>query len=312
MNRWSRLLLAVVASCSIGFPAQAARVGVLSNNFAAATAADLAARIPGHTFTAVDVSGAIPTVDQLLEAFDVILLFEDSPTSNLFASAPQIGFVVGTFALTHRAVVIGSFYDQDRSDNRAYIPHGWGLLESLDPNTTDGVGTPYVGRTLDPASIVAHPLTAGVTALFASAGTGFAGGNEAKPGSVVVANWSQPNVKGTKDPAIAYRVTGYGCVIHIGIAPDYGAYGAYGSVYGGDFYRVWQNAFDYGAAKCPPVIIPGDPGQIIKGWPSRAALDAWRVAFPFAIILDANFIQSGFGPALLLAAQPDGSIQLVD
>ena len=42
--------------------AQAARVGVLSNNYAAATAADFTAKIAGHTFTGVDTSAAIPTL----------------------------------------------------------------------------------------------------------------------------------------------------------------------------------------------------------------------------------------------------------
>ena len=67
--------------------------------------------------------------------------------------------------------------------------------------------------------MVAHPLTAGVTALAAT--TGFAGGNQAKPGTTVVATWTQPNARGLPDPAIAYRITGAACVIQIGIAPDY-------------------------------------------------------------------------------------------
>jgi hypothetical protein len=308
MIRWSRLLLAVVASCSLTLPAHAARVGVMSNNFAAATAEDFTARVPGHTFTAIDVSGRIPTLEELLDAFDVILLFEDSPTTDLFPNSPKVGFVVANFALNHRAVVIGNFYDQDRSDNRAFTPHGWGTLETLDPSTTDGVGTPYAARTLDAASIVAHPLTAGVASLFTSSNSGFAGGNEEKPGSKVVAYWSERNARGTRDPAIAYRVTGRACVIQIGIAPNYSAYGAYGLAFGGDYYRAWQNAFDFGAANCATPIVAGDPAQIAKGWANRAELDAWRTGFRFAIVLDGVAIHSGFGPALRLVTAADGGI----
>ncbi len=155
-----------------------------------------------------------------------------------------------------------------------------------------------------------HPLTAGVLSLFAAPGTGFAGGNEAKPDSIVVANWIQANARGARDPAIAYRITENACVIHIGIAPNYASYGNYGAAFGGDYYRVWQNAFDFGASKCALPIVPGDPEQIAKGWADRAELDAWRVAFPFSIILDTEFIQSGFGPALPLVTAPDGRIEL--
>ena len=308
MIRCLRLLAAVVASTTFVASAQAARVGVVSNNYATATTYDFAARMPGHVFTPVDVSGTVPTVEALLASFDVILLFEDSPTSNLFAGSTVVGDTVASFAAAGRPVVIGSFYDQDRSDNRAFVPHGWGTLETLDPNTTDGVGTSYAARTLDVATIVAHPLTAGVASLFASAGTGFAGGHEAKPGTTVVAWWAQPNARGTPDPAIAFRVTGPACVIQIGMAPDYASYGTLNAAYGGDFYRVWQNAFDFASAKCRGPIVPGDPGQIAIGWANRAELDAWRVAFPFAIILDDVFIQSGYGPALQLERRWDGTI----
>jgi hypothetical protein len=88
-----------------------------------------------------------------------------------------------------------------------------------------------------------------VTAL--GAVSGFAGGNQAKAGTTVLANWTEPNARGLPDPAIAYRVTGAACVIQIGIAPDYAV--GVGSGYGnftGDFYKVWSNAFDFAAASC--------------------------------------------------------------
>ena len=282
----------------------AARVGVLSNNRAAETAADFNARVAGHTFTAVNVSAEVPALATLIASFDVLLLFEDST----FANATPVGNVVAAYANTGHAVVLGTFYDQDRSDGPpALTPNGWGALEGIDPNTTDGVGTSYAPRTLDPASIVAHPLTAGVTALFSGK---WAGGNQAKSGTIVVANWLQKNARGGADPAIAYRVSGAACVIHIAIAPDYPTIGVAGTDFGGDFYRVWRDAFDFGAATCQMAahVIPGDLGQIATGWANRAELDAWRAGFSFALVLDGVFLQGGFGPPLHLTTRPDGRI----
>ena len=51
-------------------------------------------------------------------------------------------------------------------------------------------------------------------------------------------------------PAIAYRITDGACVIHIAIAPQYPVIGTTNTEFGGDFYRVWENAFDFGAANC--------------------------------------------------------------
>lgn len=240
-----------------GMPAaQAARIGVLSNNYAAATAADFAARISGHTFTGIDVSTTVPTLTSLTGSFDVVLLFEDG----VFANAPLVGNVVAAFAATGRPVVLGTFYDQDRSDvsnpTLASPPHGWGALESIDPNTTDGIGVrtdaagvPNLPRTLNTATLVAHPLTTGVLALTAT--TGFGGGNQAKSGTTVLATWTEPNARGVADPLIAFRVSGAACVIQIGIAPDYavGAGAGYGG-FTGNFYPVWKNAFDFGATNC--------------------------------------------------------------
>ncbi len=239
-------------------PAQAARIGVLSNKLATETAADFSAKVSGHTFTGVDLSLSVPTVASLTAAYDAILLFEDST----FANSPIVGANVAAFAQTGRAVILGTFYEQDRSDALvANSPHGWGALETLDPNTTDGVGTPSVPRSLDIATLMPHPLTAGLTALTSAR---FAGGNQAKPGTSVVARWAQPNARGQVDPAIAFRVTGAACVIHVAIAPHYSVIpGAAGEV-GGDFYRAWRNAFDFGAGGCVynGGTVPPDPNII--------------------------------------------------
>ena len=231
----------------------AARVGILSNKYATETAADFNARIPGHTFTGIDTGNSVPTLSSLTSGYDVLLVFEDSTYGN----APSVGNVVAAFAATGGAVVLGAFYEQDRTDAPAGVaPHGWGALELIDPNTTDGTGTPYAPRTLDTKSILNHPLTAGVTSITSAK---FAGGNSAKPGTIVVARWTQPNARGEPDPAIAFRVTKDACVIQFAMAPNYGVLGVAGNDYGGDFHRAWKNAFDFGAAKCTPTYAT-DPG----------------------------------------------------
>jgi hypothetical protein len=245
-----RLALAALvsfASLAVTLPASAARVGVLSNKNADFVANDFAAHLPAHTFTAVDVSGGPPDLASLLAAYDEILLFEDG----LFQEAPAVGDRVYQFAQSGRPVILATFYEQERSD-RAGIslptPHGWGLLESIDPNTTDTIGAATTPRTLDSASIVAHPLTVGVTALLAN--KGLAGGNQAKPGTLVLARWAQPNANNQPDPAIALRLFASACVMQVAIAPDYGLYGTFGIDFGGDYYQVWKNAFDYGSGNC--------------------------------------------------------------
>jgi len=259
MSLTLRLLAAVVVGCTLSLPVKAARIGVLSNRFAAETAADFGARTTRHVFTGIDVSSTVPPLATLLANYDVILLFEDTTFSN----SKNVGDRVAEFANAGRPVVLGTFYDQDRSDatGGTTTSHGWGALEAIDPNTTDGFGTAYAVRTLAPGSIVRHPLTSGVTSLSALRGNPgpYAGGNMAKPGTTVVAAWSQPNALGQIDPAIAYRKTGRACVIHIGIAPHYGVlptFGTFGTDFAGDFYRAWQNAFDYGGRGCRLSPIP--------------------------------------------------------
>jgi hypothetical protein len=311
MSSLLRVLAAFVVGALFATTADAARVAILANALAAQTAADYTVKIPGHTFTGIDISTTVPSLDVLLANFDVILLFEDT----VFPNSTAVGNRAAEFANAGRAVVLGTFYDQDRSDavGGTTVPHGWGALETIDPNTTDGVGTSYAVRTLAPASIVNHALTQGITSLAALRGAPgpYAGGNQAKPGTIVVASWQQPNARGQQDPAIAYRVTGAACVIHIGIAPQYGVvanFGTYGTDFSGDFYRAWENAFEFGAAHCVGGVIPGDFGQIAVGWASRSELDFWRTRFSFAIVLDGRFLQPGFGPALQLTTRPDGRI----
>ena len=259
LSRTCLRALAVLLTVALCAPAFAARVGILSNKYATETAADFNAKIPGHTFTGIDTSSTVPTLASLTSTYDVLLVFEDST----YANAPSVGNFVAAFAATGRPVVLGAFYEQDRTDAPSSVsPHGWGALEQLDPNTTDGVGTPYAPRTLDTSSLLRHPLTAGLTSLTSAK---FAGGNSAKPGTIVVARWSQPNARGEGDPAIAFRLTGNACVIQLAIAPNYAVIGVAGMDFDGDFHRAWQNAFDFGAKKCsPPYAFDpgGDPANV--------------------------------------------------
>lgn len=237
-----RALLAVVVLIAVALPVHAARVGVLSNRLSTETAADFANRIPSHTFKGVDTSVAAPGVQSLLDNYDVLLVFEDFT----FANAPSVGKAAAAFANTGRAVVLGTFYEQDRSDAPATNnPNGWGALEQLDPNTTDGRGTPYAPRSLDTATLVPHTLTRGLNSLTSAK---FAGGNQAKPGTTVVATWKEPNARGQPDPAIAFRISNKACVIHIAIAPNYPLIAS--ADYSGDFHRVWANAFDFAGRGC--------------------------------------------------------------
>jgi hypothetical protein len=245
MRRPSRVACSLVAVAALALASGsslAARIGVLSNKYAAETAADFNTRVGGHVFTAVDTAAAVPSVATLASQFDALLLFEDGTSTQ----APAVGTAVAAYARSGRAVVLGTFYDQDRSDGSPeFTPHGWGELERIDPNTTDGVGTSYATRTLGAAGN--HPLMSGVTALSANK---FAGGNQAKANSIVVAYWTQKNARGEPDPAVAYRITGRACVIHVAIAPNYPTIGVINTDFGGDFYRLWRNAFDFAAGGC--------------------------------------------------------------
>ncbi|MFO1316923.1 MAG: hypothetical protein U1F58_15105 [Burkholderiales bacterium] len=240
----ARVLIAVAAAVMASAPAYAARIGILTNKYAPQTAADFSTNVGGHTFTPIDTSVTIPTLASLTGAFDAILVFEDAT----FGNATAVGNVAAAYANSGRPVVLGAFYDQDRSDAPAVnSPHGWGALEQIDPNTTDGTGTPYTLRTLDTATLARHPLTAGLNSLTSAK---FAGGNQPKPGTTVVAWWKQPNALGKPDPAIAYRITGPACVIQVAIAPNYPSIPNASTDYSGDFHRAWKNAFDFAGAHC--------------------------------------------------------------
>ena len=131
MSSLVRVLGALVVGSLLATTADAARVGIFSNMLAVQTAANYSANVPGHTFTGVDVSAGAPPLDTMLANYDVVLLFEDM----VFVNSTAVGNRVAEFANAGRAVVLGTFYDQDRSDalSSTPTPHGWGALETIDP-----------------------------------------------------------------------------------------------------------------------------------------------------------------------------------
>jgi len=63
MSSLFRVLAAFVVGSLLATPSHAARIGVLSNALADKTAADYSAKIPGNTYTAVDVSANVPALE---------------------------------------------------------------------------------------------------------------------------------------------------------------------------------------------------------------------------------------------------------
>ena len=268
-------LLVTIVVMALAAPAWAARIGVVSNRYASETAANLATNIPDHTFTAVETAVAIPSLGSLTGSFDVLLLFEDLT----YANATGVGNAVAAFANTGRPVVIGAFYEQDRTDGPAVnLPHGWGALEQLDPNTSDGQGTPYAPRNLDTTTLIRHPLTTGLKSLFSAK---FAGGNQPKAGTTVVAWWQEPNARGERDPAIAVRVTGAACITHVALAPNYPSIGTLGTDFAGDFHRVWKNAFDFAAGGCKAWVNEAAGPDAVETIPT---LSQWGLALTILLV----------------------------
>lgn len=207
----------------------------VSNQYSNSCALDFTIKIPDVDFAWMDVESVTPTYADL-SAFDVVLLFEDE----MFDNAPNVGSAVYDFVRAGGNLVIGTFYEQDRSDTTGLTPFGWGPLETIDPFTSDGIGCEYSYDELNASSIVAHPITLGVGSLWC---TEFHGGVHAKADTIVVANWTGPNDLGEACPLAGYRVLEDNQrVVQISIYPNYYYYDPVGTEFGGDFYRLWDNA----------------------------------------------------------------------
>jgi hypothetical protein len=142
--------------------------------------------------------------------------------------------------------VYGIFYWQDRSDG-GYSTEGWGDLEAIDPFTANG--SEYNSSDLDPARTVAHPLTDGITAYHQNT---YRGGVTAKPGTTVVAWWTDGA------PLIGYTVGPLGQrQAAISAFPGYSDFYTVGD----EFWKLWENAVRWAAAGSTPAA-PAPSGQM--------------------------------------------------
>jgi hypothetical protein len=212
------------------------------DDYARTCALDFTLKIPDIDFAYINISASTPSFSDL-SAFNVVLLFE----AGIFANAPNVGSAVYDYVRAGGNLVLGTFYEQDRSDINStltgWTPNGWGPLETIDPFTSDGVGCAYSNDTLDVSSIVAHPITNGVQNLSCQS---YQGGVHAKPGTVVVANWTGLNYLGEACPLAGYRILEDNQrVVQISIYPGYEPFNFTGTEVVGDFYTLWANALKW-------------------------------------------------------------------
>ncbi len=200
--------------------------------------------MPNLTFDTMDVFSQTPTV-AFLSQYRLVLLYEDG----LFDNAPNVGDSVAAYVMAGGNLVIGTFYWQDRSDNQRFTNAGWGALEDIDP-FLGPYGSEYRQDSLDVASIVEHPMTQGLDSLWVHQ---FHGGVVAKPGTTVLARWSDacdlycdPD---ENTPLIGYRIEANDQrIVGVSVYPAYPYY----SGYRGDFYRLWANVLSWAMAGGQP------------------------------------------------------------
>ncbi|MFV1988740.1 MAG: hypothetical protein ACC682_15820 [Gemmatimonadota bacterium] len=194
---------------------------------------------PNLTISTFFFVNHLPGID-LLRRHDVVLLF----MNGLFDESVVLGTEVADYVALGGNVVLGSFYWQGRSDGDRGSP-GWGTLESVDPFASVG-GATYQPGVINGNTIVPHALTVGVTALTS---TGYWGGVTTRPGTTVVAEWSDDT------PLIGYRVLQGGQrLVGVSLFP------ASGTTTTGDTQAIWENAVRWAGAAGGPVPVDG-PGN---------------------------------------------------
>lgn len=233
-GNWATYSEHAVAGCAID-------VLILSNydgdnSYVSGMLAPLMPRVNFHT---LNVRLTTPT-QEFLSGFRAVLLFENG----LFFNAFNVGNALAEYVQRGGNVVFGTFYWQDRSDNAVYRQRGWGALEAVDPFLGPR-GSEYNADSMDPGSIVAHPLTAGVESLWVS---DYHGGVVAKPGTTVVASWSDGV------PLIGFVTLGDGQrLVAVSTFPAH----PWWSPVTGDFWRIWTNAIEWaGAGSVPAPVAP--------------------------------------------------------
>jgi hypothetical protein len=217
----------------------------------------------GFNFDTLEVRAQTPSLALLMQ-YPVVLLYEDG----LFPNAPNVGDTVAAYVQGGGNLVIGTFYWQDRSDNVQFPNnYGWGQLETLDP-FLGPYGSEYRPDSLSPGSIVAHPMTAGITTLFVPS---FHGGVMAKPGTTVLARWSDACTlcaPDTQTPLLGYRIEANGQrIVGVSLYPAYPYYGNYG----GDFYRLWANVLDWASAGGPGTAGATTSASVVRAHPAGSA-----------------------------------------
>ncbi|MEQ1856254.1 MAG: carboxypeptidase-like regulatory domain-containing protein [Longimicrobiales bacterium] len=214
-----------------------------------------------------------PGLDYLSQ-FDAVLLFANGQ----FYESVALGTEIAAYVQAGGNLVIGSFYWQNRSDSNLGSP-GWGALESIDPfssfvNPQTGIG----GETYQADSL--GVVTTGdvgsgdalVQGLAALASSGYRGGVVAKPGTTVVARWSD----GT--PLVGYRILPGGQrLVAISLFP------ASGQAVTGSVNALWENAVRWtGEAGGPHESAPATPPVFDTNQPSpngpRNAQTSQRIA----------------------------------
>jgi hypothetical protein len=251
-------------AAQVGVATGSGTVLVLSNmpNGNAAIRDSFPLYMPGFTFDTMYVGSQTPSL-ATLQAYRLVLLYEDG----LFPNSVNVGDTVAAYVQAGGNVVIGTFYWQDRSDNQEFNGAGWGALEALDP-FFGPEGSEYRPDSLHAPSVVAHPMTAGVTSLYVPS---YHGGVVAKPGTTVLAYWSDACSLCSPDnqtPMVGYRIeTGGQRIVGVSMAPQYAMYGGYR----GDFYRLWGNVLGWAIAGGPGVAGAAPRGTAPRSHPVTPA-----------------------------------------
>jgi hypothetical protein len=150
-----------------------------------------------------------------------------------FANAPNVGAVIYDYVHNYNGnVIFATFIWQDWGTWGGY---GWGAMEAICPMNEAG-GCEYNYDSINPSSVVSHPVTNGITSLWCDL---YHGGVGLRSGATRLAAWSDGKPAVAIDASHAY---GGGQMVAISIFPSYMNYGTYGTHFGGDFYRLFQNA----------------------------------------------------------------------
>ena len=240
---------------------------VLGDEYAARVAADLAANTSGIQYSSWDyhVEGN-PTVGDL-GPFDVVLFYG-------YAGCPADSVGLGD--------VIYDWYD-DGGVGLVLGTRYWrivencggaGMLETID--ALDPAGSPPVGESLDPTSVLPHPVTEDLFTL--DSFREWHGAAQLAAGAANLASWADLNPDGTIGPVVGIRSEFGSRVVGVSMGPFYGLEDR-GDDYDGDFHPLWENAILWSADQsCPPWEIPMGAADSSSDSSDEVKLDILEVA----------------------------------